>query len=96
MNSPTEQGIRAPVVNQQDRPLESQANKWLYLRKDGQLFYQGKSMSNLKASAFTKGQSITLFVDGDTTGDVLNRVFNQLAKINITNISVVTQRVATE
>ncbi len=92
MVSPSEQGIKAPVVKHKNSAVENNARQWLYLAKDGRLVYQGKLVSNIKAASFAKQTSITLFVDGETTGEVLNKVFNRLAKHNLTNISVVTER----
>lgn len=65
---------------------------WLYLTKTGELTYQDNLVVNLEVPDFKNQQSITLFVDGETTGDTLNTTFNKLAKVNITQISVITER----
>jgi biopolymer transport protein ExbD len=92
MIKPSEQGISAPIVQHKNRAVENNVNNWLYLTMKGDFIYQGKLVVNIETASFVKQQSITLFVDGKTTGDILNQAFNKLAKIHITQISVVTEK----
>lgn len=91
MLKPSEQDITAPVVQHKNRAVENNTSKWLYLTKKGELTYQGNLVVNLETADFKNQQSITLFVDGETTGDTLSTAFNKLAKVNIAQVSVITE-----
>lgn len=92
MIKPSEEDISAPVVQYKNRAVENNASNWLYLTKTGDLIYQDKLVTNVETADFLKQHSITLFVDGETTGDILNKAFNKLAKVKITQVSVVTEK----
>ncbi len=95
MIKPTEQDISAPIVEYKNNAVENNAKTWLYLTKEGDLIYQGRLVDNVKTADFVKQQVITLFVDGETTGGILNQAFNKLAKVNILKVSVVTEKSGT-
>ena len=92
MIKPTEQDISAPIVKHKNKAVENNAKTWLYLTKKGDFIYQGRLVDNVEAADFVKQQMITLFVDSETTGETLNQAFNKLTKVNITQVSIVTEK----
>lgn len=94
MQQPTDISIVPPEQTREVEPSLVDPQIWLYVNRQGIASYQGQPIDNFAELPQAKSQTaLVVCADASLSGAQLNAVLSELAKVSITQIAIVTERV---
>lgn len=89
---PQQAHIRAPQQIRTVDDIKAESEEWLYVDKQGELTYRQSVVSHPCEHELQQHSPLVIFADAQITGKTLNVLLGKLAKCNITEIAVITER----
>lgn len=91
---PLDSSIVVPQKSAEDERIAEAADAWVYLKKDGALYYQQRPVAALSVLTHFPAGELVLFADGQLQGAELARVLNELLLNGLTKVSIISERVS--
>ena len=89
---PQQAHIQAPQQIRTVDDIKAESDEWLYVDQHGELTYRQSAVSHPCEHELQQHSPLVIFADAQITGKTLNVLLGKLAKCNITDIAVITER----
>ena len=89
---PQQAHIQAPKQIRTVDDIKAESDEWLYVDQHGELTYLQSVVSHPCEHELQQHSPLVIFADAQITGKTLNVLLGKLAKCNITDIAVITER----